>query len=119
MGLQLPEDAGLFQWIIAGVATAGAGALVFVARSLGGRIEAVEARGNVRVDAADKRIDTFREEVRKEADAGDDRLWQAVNTNRAEAEARQREILTTMATKDDVRELGRRIEAAITRQAVP
>lgn len=102
----------MLQWVlgIAGTAIAGIFAYSFK------RTQAVEDRLNHRIDAADERIDKFREEVRKEADAADDRLWQAVNANRAEASERQIEILKTMATKDDVRELGRRIEAAISRQ---
>lgn len=114
MGIPTPDDS-TFQWLMGGFVTLASGVFAFAFK----RIQTAEDRANHRIDAADERIDKFREEVRKESDAADDRLWQAVNANRAEAQAHMNEILKTMATKDDVRELGRdlgqRIEAAINR----
>lgn len=114
MGLPSPDDSN-FQWIMGIGGTVIAGIFAFAFK----RTQSVEDRLNHRIDAADERIDKFREEVRKESDAADDRLWQAVNSNRAEAQERQIKILEMMATKDDIRELGRdlgqRIEAALNR----
>jgi hypothetical protein len=114
MGIPSPDDS-TFQWIMGISGTVVAGVFAFAFK----RTQSVEDRLNHRIDAADDRIDKFRDEVRKEADAADDRLWQAVNANRAETQAHLNEILKTMATKDDVRELGRRIEAALAQRVTP
>lgn len=114
MGMPAPDDSA-FQWIVGGLATLTAGAFAFVFK----RIQSVEERANDRIDACDENIDKFRTEVRQEASAADDRLWLAVNQNRTEAQAGLNEILKSMATKEDLREMGRRIEAALARQVTP
>lgn len=114
MGMPAPDDSA-FQWVVGGLVAMGAGAFAFVFK----RMQAIEERANDRIDAADTNIDKFRAELRQEATAADDRLWHAIDTMRTDFQSRHDEIMRTMVTKEDLREMGRRLEAALARQPVP
>lgn len=115
MPMPVSDDTSLFQWIIGGIVTIFGIAVGFAFK----RIDGVEKRIEGRIDDLSDDVDTGRQEDRKDGKADDDRLWSAVNTNRTAHEQRLADILTTMATKDDIRDLGRRLEAAISRSPAP